>query len=104
MFNASKRGFSITFENGWTVSVQFGPGCYCSNKFAQENITESPNAEIAAWDSNGKWFDFEHDQVKGYCKPDEVLKFMNKIASMKRESIKDEDFLNQNQYSLSNNE
>jgi len=25
------KGFGITFENGWTVSVQFGPGNYCEH-------------------------------------------------------------------------
>ena len=26
-----KKGFHITFPNGYTVSVQFGPGNYCGN-------------------------------------------------------------------------
>lgn len=26
-----KKGFHITFENGYTVSVQFGPGNYCDH-------------------------------------------------------------------------
>jgi hypothetical protein len=26
-----KKGFHITFENDYTVSVQFGPGNYCDN-------------------------------------------------------------------------
>lgn len=25
------KGFHITFENGWTVSVQWGPGNYCDH-------------------------------------------------------------------------
>ena len=25
------KGFHVTFENGWTVSVQFGPGNFCDN-------------------------------------------------------------------------
>ena len=32
MFSISgNRGFQMTFENGYTVSVQFGPGNYCDN-------------------------------------------------------------------------
>ena len=27
------QGFQLTFENGWTISVQFGEHNYCSNKF-----------------------------------------------------------------------
>ena len=40
MINHSKKngrnygqGFQLTFENGWTISVQFGEYCYCSNQF-----------------------------------------------------------------------
>ena len=27
----SKKGFHIKFDNGYTVSIQFGPGNYCDN-------------------------------------------------------------------------
>jgi hypothetical protein len=85
------KGFQITFENGWTVSVQFGPGNYCEGypnsivKFdapQKANFWTSPNAEIAAWDRNNEWFIFDNqDQVKGYQTPKEVLEFCNLIAS-----------------------
>jgi len=83
------RGFKITFENGWTVSVQIGAGCYCANQdFKGDYNTSkpSPNAEIAAFRDGGKdrfWHDFDNDTVKGWCKPDEILEFMNKISLMK---------------------
>ncbi len=32
MFKITREsGFHITFENGYTISVQFGPGMYCDN-------------------------------------------------------------------------
>lgn len=96
-------GFQMTFENGWTISVQWGYGNYCANRDKKGSFP-CPDAEIAAW-PNGKvsdnvrvlcehWFDFggygegedyypEH--VKGWCKPDEVLKYMNMIASFPKE-------------------
>ena len=86
------KGFSMTFANGWTVSVQIGVMNYCSNR-ALESVSHlstkdrikyfnsskpSPNAEIAAFKGK-KWHDFGDDTVKGWCKPDEILDFMNMI-------------------------
>lgn len=86
------KGYQMTFENGWTVSVQFGAGNYSDNydlKSFNKPIEDlsSETAEIAAWDKNDKWFDFGDfdsdykETVKGYVKPDQVLKFMQKIAA-----------------------
>jgi len=85
------NGFQITFANGYTVSVQWGEGNYCdnrdnraANKFA-DNIPGVPckNAEIAAWDSAGKWVDMENgDVVDGWKTPEEVAAFIQKISSI----------------------
>jgi len=83
------KGFQITFENGWTVSVQFGYGNYCDNRDQRPvggngyraDAPKSRDAEIAAWDANGVWHKFTDDEVEGYQKPGEVLEFMNMIAS-----------------------
>jgi hypothetical protein len=89
MFKICKdAGFHMTFENGWTVSVQFGRFSYCANKapFFDDEIdvikTECINAEIAAWDYDENWYSFEFDQVKGYCSTDEVADFIHKIKNM----------------------
>ena len=88
-----RNGFHVTFANGWTVSVQFGAGNYCSNRDWQGDNPNDPlsaykdkapksfNAEIAAWDASGKWHEFEHDSVAGWCSPEQVLAFMNEIAA-----------------------
>jgi hypothetical protein len=79
------RGFQMTFENGWTVSVQFGVFNYCANKNAVPGAVEKgecADAEIAAWNSKGRWFSFGSDEVKGWVSPDEVAEFMVKISKM----------------------
>lgn len=83
-----RKGFQVTFENGWTVSVQFGYGNYCMNKYAAEYGQDAPpceDAEIAAWSSDGVWHQFDcgdyKDDVSGGVKPNEVLEFMNMIAA-----------------------
>lgn len=80
-------GFQMTFENGWTVSVQFGRGNYCANRstkwpFGQEEIYKSSDAEVAAWDEQGVWYQFDGDSVKGWCKSDEVADFISKIKGL----------------------
>lgn len=80
------KGFQITFANGWTASVQFGAGNYCSNRdtdFAQP-AQPSPTAEIAAFKTlHGRdvWHDFGGDEVAGWCPPERVLAFLNEVAA-----------------------
>jgi hypothetical protein len=85
------KGFQMTFANGWTVSVQWGANNYCKNRShdldacvaemrGEALSAESPDAEIAAWDKDGTWFDFGSDTVKGWCSPDHVAFFIAGVA------------------------
>lgn len=84
------KGFQLKFSNGWTVSVQWGPMNYCENRssnfdFPSRGPKESigcDSAEIAAWDSNDNWYQFDHDTVKGWCTADEVADFISLIKNM----------------------
>jgi hypothetical protein len=69
------NGFTMTFENGWTISVQFGMANYA-------NIVDgvSVSAEIAIWDQNNDWYDFGHDKVIGYCSANEVAEWIDKAS------------------------
>ena len=55
------KGFHIMFENGVTLSTQFGPGDYCCNHDEPWDIDQkkdswsSPDAEIALWKPTGAW-------------------------------------------------
>jgi hypothetical protein len=86
------KGFHITFENGWTISVQFGPGNYCGNRdlpFSRdyaEEVPHSSTAEIALIDPEGSFFAIDGDDVKGWVSPGDVLRFMNMIARKKVKS------------------
>jgi len=91
-----KKGFHIVFENGWGISVQFGPGNYCvhydrSIGREEEQCGEegSPNAEIAILGADGELFfhpDFGGNNVAGWKEPDYVLKIMNWVASQPKVS------------------
>ena len=88
------KGFHMTFPNGVTVSVQFGSGNYCDNrwKFAEEftknEILGCPNAEVAVWDRDGNWILREYnpelsDDVDGWQTPEQVLALLNWAANYK---------------------
>jgi hypothetical protein len=93
MFKAtSNRGFSITFENGNTVSVQWGPHNYCDPEHAEgrdapwdapekSQVWASANAEVAAWNSDKEWHNFSHDQVAGWQSADEVASFIAFVSN-----------------------
>jgi hypothetical protein len=78
------KGFQLTFDNGWTISVQWGAGNYCSNKMVDTNknnsMLESANAEIAIWDADHKDFDFGNGQLcLGWLTPNEVADWISVV-------------------------
>ncbi len=84
------HGFQMTFDNGITISVQFGQGNYCERKNLQGSyrgdmdaatpIIMSENAEIAIWHKDSDtWFQFESDQVKGWVTTNEVAEWISII-------------------------
>jgi hypothetical protein len=93
------KGFHIEFLNGYTVSVQWGPGNYCDhydqyytdefNMFSLENSKiagekGSETAECAIWTKDGSLIahpTFEGDTVGGYMTPEQVLELLNWAAS-----------------------
>ena len=92
MFTSShNNGFSMTFENGFTISVRWGIGNYCERRSMSSYHphsdmkipqVKSTNAEIAIWDKEGTWFNFGSDQVKGWCDADEVAHWISLTQSV----------------------
>jgi len=82
------KEFSLTFANGNTCSVQWGPGNYGDHRnlsnFSMPKAVEvwkSGKAEIAAWDQDGVWYHFGYDDVKGWCTADQVASFIHFVAT-----------------------
>jgi hypothetical protein len=94
-----RKGFNMTFENGLTVSVQWGVGNYCDNQFppdmdfSYKEDAKSTTAEVAVWNFDGVWAnaaDFlETSKVKfdpmggdpvGWLSADEVAKLIANVA------------------------
>lgn len=80
-----KSGFHITFENHYTVSVQFNWGYYCDGyddpqvidkMISGDGRTECPNAEVAVWGRDGNLIampEFDGDTVGQYYTPEMVF-------------------------------
>lgn len=77
-------GCWVKFDDGWTVSIQWGNGNYCSN---YDNDFDSPaqdatTAEIAVWEGDKgdlkTWAD--GDTVQGYCSMERVQHVLDLVA------------------------
>ena len=83
------KGYYMTFENGWSISVQWGPGNYCSRRsnilgastMSMDEAWTSTDAEIAIIHKDGKWYSFGNDEVEGHQTPDEVASWITKVAA-----------------------
>ena len=91
------HGFQITFQNGLTISVQYGKGNYCSrkdlngidfNEDLRTPIIESQTAEIMVWDESGEavWLD-QHDEVLGYLSTDDVANMITLVSQAKQSGM-----------------
>lgn len=83
------KGVQFTFDNGLTISIQIGAGNYGDNyNHGSYEVTRdkplppSTRAEIAVWDKDNKWLDFESDCVKGYVPVEDVLRFTAFLQSL----------------------
>ena len=101
MFNVARnKGFQLQFTNGYTVSVQFGPGNYCDVRGTDFSAPEktsrwsSQTAEVAAFLTDrvkGSHIDyisidgFTSNDVTGWLSTDEVAEFISKVAAIPKE-------------------
>lgn len=78
--SCENKGFQMFFENGWGISVQFGPSNYCERRDldavldgnanpAHEFIWESPTAEAAIFTPDGSFLQVGNNTVMGWLKP-----------------------------------
>lgn len=92
MFRSTyNKGFSMTFQNGITISVQWGYNNYCERRSFHHTITddmknptnESSDAEIAIWNDKNSEYNFGNDWVKGYVSADEVAGWISLVSIAK---------------------
>lgn len=88
MFDITReKGFHLSFDNGWKVSVQFGTSNYCQHRAYGYTETEyrgeSKDAEIAVWTPDGKFYRITaYDDVEGHLSADTVGLLIGKVAAL----------------------
>lgn len=90
-----RKGFHMTFENGLTISVQWGAGNYCDNHFPEDldfsfsKDAESDTAEVAIWGPDKEFidpqtfvkYDINSDgDVAGYLDSDQVAELIHNVS------------------------
>lgn len=87
MFRSQGKGFQIKFENGYTISVQFGAGNYCEHYDApyEHNsawMHQSRDAEVAVVAPNGEFLRITpFGNVRGFTTPNEVAALIATVAT-----------------------
>lgn len=102
-YSTLNKGFQLDLPNGWTVSVQWGPGNYCERGRASflnfdalmkvDGAWKSSTAEVAAWVTDKRdtipWYKFGsdsgHTDVAGYYTVSDVVQFINAINNLPKE-------------------
>ena len=86
----TNKGFRMTFDNGFAISVQWGSMNYCERRNysdeykseLKEDFIKSADAEIAVIDKDGEMLNLtEHDQVIGWLSPNKVSKVIGIVSS-----------------------
>ena len=97
MFNSClNKGFQMTFDNGFRISVQWGHGNYCAVKEKgmwgdeqKQDYWGSVSAEIAVFGENDSMInlrgDDSFDTVVGWLSTDTVAKVIAIVQSSKTE-------------------
>ena len=91
MFNHCPSGFHMTFDNGYTISVQWGSANYCDNRSYGygEAKPESKTAEVAVWGPDGEWVKLgDNDDVLGWVTADRVLEIMTAVRNLQSPDIR----------------
>lgn len=84
-----EQGFHMTFKNGYTISVQFGNGNYCSNGLTpiasddgEKIIGQCSNCETAILKPNGKFLKYKGDDVQGWQTTNDVAETIAYIQTL----------------------
>lgn len=74
----SPSGIHMTFDNGNTISIQWGMGNYSSTRTVKKPTSKCTSAEVAIWDENDEWARIDEIEgiVKGWVDPDEIAKLI----------------------------
>ena len=81
-FDNVYSGLTITFDNGYSINIQFGIGNYCENRSESKN--KSKNVEVSIFDKDDIFYRLEGmtDDVKGYVQMDELADIIQQVKNL----------------------
>ena len=89
-FTNNGKGYQMTFENGYCISVQFGPGNYCERQDAHFNAPfkalekndnwRSDTAVVLVFNPDGTY----RGDVQGWLSTDEVAELIDMVRKLPR--------------------
>jgi hypothetical protein len=80
MFQLTHKGFTITYANGITVSVQWGEGNYCERRDKPDtspHLMTSGSAEVLAWDKDRN----DLEPAQGWIEADQLPFLLEKYRT-----------------------
>ena len=79
MFANNGHGFTLTFANGFSVSVQHGRGNYCGNRWLPEgaHLERCRTAEVQVFTPHGD----PDGTERGYLNADQVAAVIAEVAA-----------------------
>jgi hypothetical protein len=89
--SVSAKGFHINFNNGYTLSVQFGYGNYCENRYHHLPPNFCVNAETAIISPSGKFIQYKKDTVQGWQTPNDIIDTIAFINQLPPEDDNDQE-------------
>lgn len=91
-----ERGFHITTDSGYVLSVQYGSGNYCQNQNSPfdatgDDLPESRDCEIAIWKDDGNlrspMIEINGSQVTGWVPMELIPQIMLDLQADRFESV-----------------
>ena len=84
-WRTGRKGFSVDFPNGWTVSVVWGGGTYSSNYDQSpfdETLQPASLVEVGAWRTENPHIWAYEEMVRGWMTHQKVLGYMQIVISL----------------------
>jgi hypothetical protein len=89
-FLPGRAGFSLTFENGWEISVQWGPGTYSEYgpRDPETEMLRSRTAEVAIFNSEGEYKtnvvapEYASSDVAGWLTVEQVGELITRVQRL----------------------
>ena len=82
------KGFRLSFDNGYYLSVQIGQHNYCDNSLDESELLQSTTAEMAIIDKDGELIVWpegsgeSYDTVGAYIPIEDLPKWISYVSSL----------------------